>query len=257
MAGPRVVVIGAGVVGASVADEMSALGWTDVTVLDQGPLFATGGSSSHAPGLVFQANPSKTMTELARYTVEKLCRLEYQGRPGFLQVGGLEVATTPERLADLHRRQGWLSAWGVAGRVVSPQECAKLHPLLDPERILGGLHTPTDGLANPVTAVSAQAATAQARGVRFLGGCEVLDVRSDGGRVRAVVTDQGEFQADVVVCCAGIWGPRVAAMVGMALPLTPLAHQYAWTTPVAELERIDTGVARPILRHQDADLYYR
>ncbi|MBA3249682.1 MAG: GcvT family protein [Geodermatophilaceae bacterium] len=257
MAGPRVVVIGAGVVGASVADEMSALGWTDVTVLDQGPLFATGGSSSHAPGLVFQANPSKTMTELARYTVEKLCRLEYQGRPGFLQVGGLEVATTPERLADLHRRQGWLSAWGVAGRVVSPQECAKLHPLLDPERILGGLHTPTDGLANPVTAVSAQAAAAQARGVRFLGDCEVLDVRSDGGRVRAVVTDRGEFAADVVVCCAGIWGPRVAAMAGMPLPLTPLAHQYAWTTPVAELERIDTGVPRPILRHQDADLYYR
>jgi glycine/D-amino acid oxidase-like deaminating enzyme len=71
------------------------------------------------------------------------------------------------------------------------------------------------------------------------------------------VTDRGEFAADVVVCCAGIWGPRVAAMAGMPLPLTPLAHQYAWTTPVAELERIDTGVPRPILRHQDADLYYR
>ncbi|MDQ3463874.1 MAG: FAD-dependent oxidoreductase [Actinomycetota bacterium] len=253
----QVVVIGAGVVGAAVAEEMSALGWTDITVLEQGPLFATGGSSSHAPGLVFQANPSKTMTELARYTVEKLCGLEYGGQPGFEQVGGLEVATTPQRLADLHRRHGWLTSWGVSSRVVSPEECAKLHPLLDPERILGGLHTPTDGLANPVTAVTAQAKAAEARGVRFVGDCEVVDVLVEDGRVRGVCTTQGEYAADIVVCCAGIWGPRVAAMVGMTLPLTPLAHQYAWTTRVPELDRIDTGAPRPILRHQDHDLYYR
>lgn len=253
----QVVVIGAGVVGAAVAEEMSALGCTDVTVLDQGPLFATGGSSSHAPGLVFQANGSKTMTELARYTVEKFCRLSHDGRPGFEQVGGLEVATTPERLADLHRRHGWLTSWGVCSRVVSAAECVKLHPLLDPDLILGGLHTPTDGLANPVAAVSAQAEAARARGVRFVGDCEVLDVLVDGGRVRGVLTSQGEYAADVVVCCAGIWGPRVAAMVGMTLPLTPLAHQYAWTTRVPDLDRIDTGTPRPILRHQDQDLYYR
>ncbi len=162
----RVVVIGAGVVGASVAAEMSALGCTDVTVLDQGPLFATGGSSSHAPGLVFQANPSKAMTELATYTVEKFGELAFDGRPGFERVGGLEVATTPHRLADLHRRHGWLTSWGVPSRVVSAQECSKLHPLLDAEQILGGLHTPTDGLANPVVAVSAQAAAAGSTGVR-------------------------------------------------------------------------------------------
>lgn len=95
MAGPRVVIIGAGVVGAALADEISARGWTEVTVVDQGPLPATGGSSSHAPGLVFQTNSSKTMTELARYTVEKFCSLDVDGKPCFLQVGGLEVATTP------------------------------------------------------------------------------------------------------------------------------------------------------------------
>ncbi len=253
----RVVVIGAGVVGASVAEEMSALGCTDITVLDQGPLFATGGSSSHAPGLVFQASPSKTMTELARYTVEKFGTLDHEGQPGFEQVGGLEVATTAQRLADLHRRHGWLSSWGVPSRVVSAQECAKLHPLLDADRILGGLHTPTDGLANPVTAVTAQATAARERGVQFVGDSEVLDIQVADGRVCGVVTAQGEHAADVVVCCAGIWGPRVAAMVGMRLPLTPLAHQYAWTSRVPELDRIDTGQSRPILRHQDHDLYYR
>ncbi|NUK13547.1 FAD-binding oxidoreductase, partial [Streptomyces lunaelactis] len=100
MAGPRVVIIGAGVVGAALADELSFAGWSDITVVDQGPLPATGGSSSHAPGLVFQTNSSKTMTELARYTVEKLCSLDVDGQPCFLQVGGLEVATTPERLTE-------------------------------------------------------------------------------------------------------------------------------------------------------------
>src|ERR1041384_8303207 len=104
MVGPRVVVVGAGVVGAALADELSARGWDDVTVVDQGPLPAPGGSSSHAPGLVFQTNGSKTMSELARYTVEKLSGLEVDGEPCYLPVGGLEVATTPERLAELHRR---------------------------------------------------------------------------------------------------------------------------------------------------------
>src|SRR5215510_1719817 len=110
---PRVVVIGAGIVGTSLADELTERGFTDVTVLDRGPLFATGGSSSHAPGLVFQTNPSKTMTEFAAYTVAKYRSLDLAGRWCFRQVGGLEVATTAGRLADLRRRHGWATAWGV------------------------------------------------------------------------------------------------------------------------------------------------
>jgi len=103
---PAVVIIGAGIVGANLADELTARGWNRVTVVDQGPLPLTGGSSSHAPGLVFQTNSGKTMAEFARYTVEKFLRLDVDGAWCFNQVGGLEVATTPERLAELHRRQG-------------------------------------------------------------------------------------------------------------------------------------------------------
>ncbi|MEU5076358.1 FAD-dependent oxidoreductase [Streptomyces asoensis] len=257
MAGPRVVIIGAGVVGAALADEISARGWTEVTVVDQGPLPATGGSSSHAPGLVFQTNSSKTMTELARYTVEKFSSLDVDGKPCFLQVGGLEVATTPERLTELHRRQGWITAWGVESRLLSPEECVAQHPLLDADRILGGLLVPTDGLAKAVLAVEAQIRRATGRGVRFLARHEVLDVRQADGRVTAVLTDQGEIPADVVVCCAGIWGPKIARMVGMNLPLTPLAHQLAWTGPLPALAGQTEEAVRPILRHQDADLYYR
>ncbi|MDQ0912523.1 glycine cleavage system aminomethyltransferase T/glycine/D-amino acid oxidase-like deaminating enzyme [Streptomyces canus] len=257
MAGPRVVIIGAGVVGAALADEISARGWTEVTVVDQGPLPATGGSSSHAPGLVFQANSSKTMTELARYTVEKFCSLDVDGQPCFLQVGGLEVATTTERVTELHRRQGWLTSWGVESRILTADECVDTHPLVNRDRVLAGLHIPTDGLAKAVLAVEAQIRRATERGVTFLARHEVLDVLRADGEVTGVRTDQGDLQADIVVCCAGIWGPKIARMVGMNLPLTPLAHQLAWTGPVPALAGQTEEAVRPILRHQDADLYYR
>ncbi|MEU6912588.1 GcvT family protein [Streptomyces olindensis] len=257
MAGPRVVIIGAGVVGAALADEISARGWTEVTVVDQGPLPATGGSTSHAPGLVFQTNSSKTMTELARYTVEKFCSLDVDGKPCFLQVGGLEVATTPERLTELHRRHGWITAWGIESRILTADECVEKHPLLDRDKVLGGLHVPTDGLAKAVLAVEAQIRRATERGVRFLARHEVLDVLTADGEVTGVRTDQGDLEADIVVCCAGIWGPKIARMAGMNLPLTPLAHQLAWTGPVPALAGQTEEAIRPILRHQDADLYYR
>jgi glycine cleavage system aminomethyltransferase T/glycine/D-amino acid oxidase-like deaminating enzyme len=252
-----VVIIGAGVVGAALADEISARGWTEVTVVDQGPLPATGGSSSHAPGLVFQTNSSKTMTELARYTVEKFCSLDVDGKPCFLQVGGLEVATTPERVAELRRRHGWITAWGIEARLLSAEECVEQHPLVNPDKVLGGLLVPTDGLAKAVLAVEAQIRRATERGVTFLARHEVLDVQQTDGRVTGVLTDQGEIPADIVVCCAGIWGPKIARMVGMNLPLTPLGHQLAWTGPVPALAGQTEEAVRPILRHQDADLYYR
>jgi glycine cleavage system aminomethyltransferase T/glycine/D-amino acid oxidase-like deaminating enzyme len=253
----RVVVIGAGVVGAALADELSRRGWTDVTVVEQGPLWEAGGSSSHAPGLVFQANGSKTMTELARYTVEKLLDLQVDGQPCFLQVGGLEVATTPERLRDLYRRMGWLTSWGVEARMLTPAQCLRSFPLLDGGRVLGGLLVPTDGIAKAVLAIAAQGRAAQQRGVRFLANTEVTAVSVEDGRVTGVATDGGDLAADVVVCCAGIWGPKVAAMVGMSLPLTPLAHQLAWTGPVPALAGQTADATHPILRHQDRDLYYR
>ena len=252
MAGPRVVIIGAGVVGAAVADELSLLGWDRITVVDQGELPSPGGSSSHAPGLVFQANSVRTMTKLASYTVEKLARLNC-----FLPVGGLEVATGPARLAELHRRHGWLAAWGVAGEVLEPQECLRLHGLLNPDALLGGLYVPSDGLANAVRAAQAQLDSARSRGVSVLDRHEVLDIRTVADRVSAVVTDRGELPADIVVCAAGIWGPKVAGLIGVNLPLTPLAHQLAWTGPVPALRGQSIEARRPILRHQDADLYVR
>lgn len=252
MPGPRVVVIGAGVVGAALADELTARGWNDVTVVEQGDLPEPGGSSSHAPGLVFQANGSRTMTQLARYTVEKLGALD----DCFLPVGGLEIATTDDRVTELHRRHGWLTAWGVEAHLLDAAATAAKYPLLDPEVVRAGLFTPTDGLAKSVRAVDAQTRRAASRGARLLPRHEVLDITVESGRVTGVVTDQGDLPADIVVCCAGIWGPVIAAKVGMTLPLTPLAHQLAWTSELPALAG-DTEAVLPILRHQGEDLYYR
>jgi len=256
--GPRVVIIGAGIVGCAVADELTARGWTNVTVLEQGPLFATGGSSSHAPGLVFQTNPSQTMTRFAQYTVRKYSGLTLDGQRCFQQLGGLEVAATPERWQDLKRKQGWATSWGVPAALRSPDEAAALHPLLDPGQILGALHIPGDGLAQPLRAAEAQARRAGERGARFLAWHTVLDVASATGQVTGVHTDRGDFPADIAVCCAGMWGPRVAALAGLDLPLMPMAHQYAQTTPLPALARLrEEQASRPILRHQDRDLYFR
>ncbi|WP_086850688.1 GcvT family protein [Amycolatopsis kentuckyensis] len=255
MSAPKVVIIGAGIVGANLADELTARGWTDVTVLDRGPLPRTGGSTSHAPGLVFQTNASKAMTDFARYTVEKFLELDC-----FLQVGGMEVATTPARWEDLKRKHGWATSWGVDGQLIDASECVERWPLLDGSRILGALHVPTDGLARAAKAVEVLAARAGSRGAKFIGSTRVTDVLQDGGRVTGVRTDQGDFPADVVVSCAGFWGREIGAMVGMDVPLLPLAHQYAKTGPVAELAGRNTEEAEaslPILRHQDQDLYFR
>ncbi|MGY1617374.1 FAD-dependent oxidoreductase [Geodermatophilus sp. SYSU D00691] len=257
---PRVVIIGAGIVGANLADELTVRGWDRVTVLDQGPLPLTGGSTSHAPGLVFQTNASKTMTAFASYTVEKLLSLDVDGAWCFNQVGGLEVATTPERLADLRRKQGWATSWGVDAEVIGPEECVRLHPLVDRERVLGGLHIPTDGLAKATRTVVALARRAQARGARFQGSTRVTGIEQAGGRVTGVRTPDGLIPADLVVSCAGFWGVELGAMAGMDVPLLPLAHQFVWTGQVPELvgRNDELGEASlPILRHQDQDLYYR
>ena len=139
----RTVVVGAGIAGCSVAYHLAELGWSDVVVLDQGPLFETGGSTSHAPGLVFQVNPSKTMTGFARYTVDLWSRLELDGVPCARGVGSLEAAWTPERLTDLKRKVGLASSWGVEAHLLDPAETRKLFPMVS-ERILGAMHVPSD-----------------------------------------------------------------------------------------------------------------
>jgi glycine cleavage system aminomethyltransferase T/glycine/D-amino acid oxidase-like deaminating enzyme len=246
MPGPKVVIIGAGVVGCALADELTGQGWTDITVLEQGPLFTTGGSSSHSAGVVTQISPSRTLSRLSRYTADKFAELGC-----FAPVGSLEVATTPERLAELHRRFGFGQSWGIGATVLDPAECTAVHPLIDAEKILGGLHVPADGLAAPLRAAEAQAARAASRGARFIGNERVIEILRQGDQVAGVRSADAVHPADLVINCAGFWGAALGAAAGVRVPLLPMAHQYVRTAAVGAPERL------PVLRHPDRGLYLR
>jgi glycine/D-amino acid oxidase-like deaminating enzyme len=252
------VVVGAGIVGTSAAYHLAELGVTDVLVIDQGPLFETGGSSSHAPGLVFQTNGSRTMCRIAQDTVALYSTLLLDGEPGWFGVGGIEVATTPERLRELKRRLGFARSWGLEGaELITPAEAAERIPLLDASTIRGAYHVPSDGVAKAVRLATALARTAESRGVGFEGGVAVTGFDVRDGRVRGVRTDRGRIECERVLISAGIWGPTVGAMAGVPIPLVAVQHQLVWTDPVAELEGETREVAHPILRHQDMAMYFR
>ena len=191
-----VVIVGAGIVGCSVAYHLSRLGVTDVVVVEQGPLFETGGSTSHAPGLIFQVNPSRAMTEFAKYSVDLYSRLEGDGAPCFYPVGGLEAAWTKERFADFKRRRGLALAYGVDAELIGPREVLELVPIVS-ERVVGALYVPSDGIGKAVRAAEAMAREAQASGVVFHADTRVTDIEVSGGRVRAVVTDRGRIRTDL------------------------------------------------------------
>ena len=220
-----------------------------------------GGSTSHAPGLVFQTNASKSMALFAKYTVEKLLSLTEDGGSCFNQVGGLEVATTETRLTDLKRKLGYAAVVGHRRQDPQPrEECKELYPLINDEDILGGLHVPSDGLAHAARAVQLLIKRTEAAGVTYLGNTEVTGIEQSGQRVTGVETPDGVIPADIVVSCAGFWGAKVGELIGMSVPLLPLAHQYVKTTPVPAQEGrnpLPNGASLPILRHQDQDLYYR
>jgi heterotetrameric sarcosine oxidase gamma subunit len=254
----NLVIIGAGIVGASSAYHLSQLGWRDIVVVDQGPLFETGGSTSHAPGLVFQTNGSKMMCNFAQYTTQILNQLHTEERPVFYPVGGIEVAYTEDRWKDLHRKLGWAASYGLEAHLLSPEEVREQIPVIDPGVIKGGYYVPSDGDAKAVNAVEAMAEyTIQQGAAEYFGNTKVIGFERKGGRVTAVVTDQGTIETEQVLLCTNIWGPVLGDQLGVNLPLMSVEHQYLISEPLAELAGETREIVHPILRHQDFSMYFR
>lgn len=252
-----IVIVGAGIVGCATACHLTRLGWRDVVVLEQGPLPKAGGSTSHAPGLVFQTNPSKTMTGFARDTVALYDSLALDGEPAWHGVGSIEVAATPARWQDLERKHGWAQSWGLEAALLTPEAVRDLVPLIAPERILGGYHVPSDGAANAVRASTTLTREATKAGASFHERTPVVEIEIERGAVRAVVTPAGRIATERVLICAGIWSPRLGRLAGVPIPLLPVEHQLAWTAPLPELAGERREIVHPLLRHQDRDLYFR
>ena len=252
----RAVVVGAGIVGCSVAYHLTKLGWRDIVVVDQGPLFETGGSTSHAPGLVFQINPSKTMTSFASYSVDLWSRLELDGVPCAKVVGSMEVAWTPERLDDLKRKVGLGQSWGVEAHMLGAAETRVLFPMLS-ERVLGAMYVPSDIQTRATRPAEAMAREAERKGAAFYGNVKVTGFGIDDGRVTTVQTARGDIETELVVSAVGIWAPRLCGLAGVPIPLSPMQHIYAVTTPLAGLAGAAEEISLPFVRHQDKSMYFR
>ena len=252
------VIIGAGIVGNSLACHLMRLGWRDLVLVDKGPMPNPGGSTGHASNFIFPIEYSKMMMELTRDSTE-----QYQALGVFTESGGIEVARTQERMHELRRRCTAARAWDIPARLLSPAEVGKLVPYLDESVILGGAHFPTVGVVDSLRAGTLMREQAQQAGaLRVLAGAEVLGIDTGDGpgggrRVRAVRTTQGDIQTGVCAICCGVWSPRIAAMAGARIPLTPVVHQMISVGPIALFEGTVGEIAYPIVRDVDTNMYER
>jgi glycine cleavage system aminomethyltransferase T/glycine/D-amino acid oxidase-like deaminating enzyme len=266
-------VIGAGAVGCSVAYHLTELGAEDVVVVDQGPLPVTGGSSVHAPGIMFQTSPSKLQTKTAYYTSRLL-----EDAGVYDEVGGIEVARSEARMDFLQRRVEWATSYGLPEpQLLSPEAVSEQLPLVDADEILGGYYSPTDGRVDGIGALQWYMEQSPAA---FHGNTEVQDIETAGGEVQAVVTDRGRIECDRCVMATNNWGYQTGQLAGLDLPIAPVEHQYVVTEPMDELAEFDSAVGDhttgmdvpgnrdiqeymsegptlPVGRDQDHSLYFR
>ena len=251
------VIIGAGIVGNSLVHHLALLGWRDLVLVDKGPMPNPGGSTGHASNFIFPIEYSKMMMELTRDSTE-----QYQALGVFTQSGGIEVARTAERMAELRRRCSAAKAWGIPAALLTPAEVGKLVPYLDESVILGGGHFPTVGVVDPLRAGTLMREQAQAAGaLTVLAGTEVLGIdTTDTGstpRVRAVRTSAGDIETGICVICCGVWSPRIARMAGARLALTPIVHQMISVGPISLFAGTAGEISYPIVRDVDTNMYER
>jgi glycine cleavage system aminomethyltransferase T/glycine/D-amino acid oxidase-like deaminating enzyme len=248
------VIIGAGIVGNSLACHLARLGWRDLVLVDKGPMPNPGGSTGHASNFIFPIEYSKMMMELTRDSTE-----QYKKLGVFTESGGIEVARSEARMTELRRRCSAARAWGIPARLVTPAEIAKLVPYLDEAVILGGAHFPTVGVVDSLRAGTLMREEAQQAGaLQVLAGAEVLGIeKSAQGRISGVRTSRGDIATDVCVICCGVWSPRIAAMAGARIPLTPIVHQMISVGPIPLFADTGGEIEYPIVRDVDTNMYER
>jgi len=251
----RVVIIGGGISGCSVAYHLAQQGWQDIVLLERKQL--TSGTTWHAAGLVGQLRGSQNATRLAKYSADLHTRLEAETgiATGMRQNGSISVALTCHRHEELLRQATLARAFGVEVAEISAAEVKALYPHLNTSDVVGAVHLPGDGQCDPANIAMALAKGARMRGARIVEGVTVTGVTQTGGRVTGIDWDdgtvQGHIATEAVVNCGGMWGRDLAATSGVTLPLHACEHFYLVTEPIEGLGRL------PVLRVPDECAYYK
>ena len=251
----RVVIIGGGIVGCSVAYHLTKLGWTDVVLLERKRL--TSGTTWHAAGLIAQLRATQNMTRLAKYSQELYGALEAETgvATGFKRVGSITVALTAERHEEILRQASMARAFGVEVAPISPAEVQAKYPHLNIDSVVGGVYLPLDGQGDPGNIAQALAKGARQRGAVVAEQVEVTGVTRAGRRITGVAWqsggETGTIACDHVVNCAGMWGHSVGRMLGTNVPLHACEHFYVVTEAIPGLTPL------PVLRVPDECAYYK
>jgi 4-methylaminobutanoate oxidase (formaldehyde-forming) len=228
------------------------MGWKDVVLLERHEL--TAGSTWHSAGLVGQLRSDANLTRMMYYSTDLYRTLKEETGidTGWREVGGLRLASSPDRMEDIKRMVGMARSFGMPMELLSPKEALALFPLMSMEGVVGAAYTPNDGVIDPTGLTNALAAGAKNQGATFFMDTDVLAINLKQGRVHQVVTNHGTIETEIVVNAAGQWGAEVGKFVGLNLPVVPMAHLYIITKPIAGVKH-----EFPTLRDPDLLVYWR
>ena len=247
----RAVVVGGGVGGCAIAYWLARLGWDDVVLCERAEL--TSGSTFHSAGLVGQLRSSLSLTRMMMASVDLYRTLEDEVglETGWREVGSLRLASSTERMEEIARQAGWAKTFGLPLELISAAEAQALFPPMSTDGVLGAAFLPTDGYVDPSQLTFALAEGARRRGVEVSTATRVTAIRLRNGRVRAVETDRGEIETEIVVNAGGMYARELAELAGVNVPIVPMAHEYLVTRPAG------LPLEMPTMRDPSLLVYFR
>ena len=248
----KVVIIGGGVAGCSVAYHLAKYGWKDIVLLERDQL--TSGTTWHAAGLIGQIGSSATITKLRNHSLKLYKELENETglSTGLKQNGSLTVATTESRLDELKRQVNTAQLFNVKANEVSKEEIKEIYPLINTDDIVGGVYVPQDGQADPIGVTNVLAKAAKMKGAKIHEKCLVNKILTKNNKIEGVDTNKGKIQCEYVVLASGMWSRQLAADINVSVPLYPVEHFYVLTEAIENLDK-----ALPVLRDYNHCLYIK